>query len=77
MFLSISLIEGFFLSVIVLVVLIGVVAGIGWAGYIKVSAENKKLRFEKNNIQHLLNQYRVRENIRIANEYNKEEQKNA
>lgn len=72
MYIEIPFIESALIMAVILFVLIAVIAGIGWGGYIKTLAEKEDLIKELNNSKFWLEQYRKREIIRVANEYNKE-----
>ena len=72
MYIDIAIIESSLFVLFVLFIVLSVVAAIGWLGYIKASAKCDKLRCEKDTVEYLLRKARQRENIRVANEYNKE-----
>ncbi len=69
MYIDLALGESLLISVIILVVLLTVIAAIGWAGYIRLLAENEAMTSENNSLKYTIRKYRRRENIRTANEY--------
>ena len=73
MYIDLAIVEGLLFFGIVILILIAVVAAIGWSGYIRLTAENDMLKQENRSLKHVIGRHNQRKNIRVANEYNEEE----